>query len=184
MKTEREQLIDWLKLFSLETGEEFTLASGEKSNFYIDVKKTMLHHKVNNLLAKLLWEKMVNTFSQVEAVAGVVLGGCHLASIVSMYHPLGLDVILVRKEAKDHGTKKLIESPGMVVGSRIVLLEDVITTGKSAIDAAQLLEKEGFIVCGILAVVDRRKEKIPYLSGPRFVDYEFASLVKFEELCP
>jgi orotate phosphoribosyltransferase len=183
MKSEREQLIDWLDLFSVKTGEEFTLASGQKSNVYVDVKKTAFHNKVNKLLAKLLFEKMVETFHHVEAVAGVVLGGCHLASIVAMHHPIGIDVVYVRKEAKNHGTQNLIEQPNCSWQEHIVVIEDVVTTGTSAVEAAKLLQKDKYNVKGILAVVDRREKKDPYL-GSYPDEFPFAALINFEELHP
>jgi orotate phosphoribosyltransferase len=179
-KSERDQLIDWLDLFSVKKGEEFTLASGQKSNVYVDVKKTAMHERGIKLVANLLLEKMLQEFSPVEAVAGVVLGGCHLASIVAMVHPIGIDVVYVRKEVKDHGTKNLIEGAQHTWLQHVVLLEDVVTTGQSAIQAAHALREAKFDVRGILAVVDRRADKKPYLAG----EYKFASLVNFEELHP
>lgn len=181
-KSEREQLIDYLDLFSVRSGEEFTLASGQKSNVYVDVKKTAFHSRACKLLAKLLFDKMIEKWAPVDAVAGVVLGGCHLASIVAMQNPLGMDVIYVRKEAKEHGTKNLIERPLMTPYQSVVILEDVVTTGASAVAAAKLLEKESFEVKGILSVVDRRAKKLPYIGGD--FGYYFASLVDFEELHP
>jgi orotate phosphoribosyltransferase len=179
MSGDKQQLIDWLNLFSVKTGEEFELSSGQKSNVYVDVKKTALHHRGTKLLAKLLCDKMIEEFHLVEAVAGVALGGCHLASIVTMHHPIDLDTVYLRKEPKDHGTKQLIERPNMFKDQHLVLLEDVVTTGKSAIQAADLLRNEGYDVRGILAVVDRRPNKINTLGW-----YKFAALVNFEELTP
>lgn len=183
MKSEREQLIHLLDTFSLKSGEEFTLASGVKSNVYVDVKKTALHSQGSRLLAKLLYDKMRETWGQVEAVAGVVLGGCHLASIVSMHSPIGMDVIYVRKSAKDHGSKNLVERPFMLEEDFVVILEDVVTTGASSLAAAHLLQKEGLKVVGILSVVDRRIEKLPYLSDIAG-SFPFSALVNFEELHP
>jgi orotate phosphoribosyltransferase len=173
---DKQELIHWLNLLSVRSGQEFDLASGQKSNVYIDVKKTAMSIKSSKLLAKLLYEK-VEEFGYVETVAGVVLGGCHLASIVSMVHPIGLDVVYVRQEAKSHGTKSLIEGAEHRDGQFLVLLEDVITTGKSAGKAALVLQEAGFNVRGILAVVDRRAIKVPFLEI-----FKFASLVNVEEL--
>jgi orotate phosphoribosyltransferase len=179
MRDDRAQLIQWLNLLSVKTGEEFTLASGQKSNVYVDVKKTAQHHRGSKLLARLLAQKIYDEreLTPFSAVAGVVLGGCHLASIVSMQIPIDLDIIFIRKEAKDHGTQVLIERPNMTPGQQVVVLEDVVTTGNSAVEAARLLEKESFIVNGIIAVVDRRPVQTPQLK-----EFKFVSLVKFEEL--
>lgn len=181
MKSDHDQLIHLLDIFSLKSGKEFTLASGQKSNVYVDVKKTALHSSGTKLLSKMLFDKMTKEFDHVDAVAGVVLGGCHLASIVAMSSPYGMDVIFVRKENKDHGTKTLVERPFMMEGDYVVILEDVVTTGTSALAAAHLLQKEGFEVKGILAVVDRRVEKSRFLSDSSG-SFPFVALVNFEEL--
>ena len=180
MKTEREQLIDWIDLYSVKTGQEFELSSGIKSNVYVDVKKTAMNRMSCKLLAKLLCEKIAQEFAPIEAVAGVVLGGCHLASIVAMAYPIDINVVYVRKEAKDHGTKNLIEGAPHTWLQHVVILEDVVTTGESAVKAAHLLREAKFDVKGILAVVDRRFVRTPHLAG----EYKFASLINFEELHP
>jgi orotate phosphoribosyltransferase len=182
MKSDKQQLIDYLNTFSIKEGDNFTLASGKVSNIYVDVKKAAQNQIAYKLLAKLLSDKITQQFGDIDAVAGVVLGGCHLASIVSMQHPTNLNVVFVRNEAKDHGTKNLIERPAMRLNEKIVLLEDVLTTGNSAIKAAKLLQQyesdqNKFEVKGILTVVDRRENKTEYLDG-----FKIASLVNFEEL--
>lgn len=180
MKSKRDQLIDWIDLFSVSSGEEFTLSSGEKSNVYVDIKKTAFHYRAGRLLVELLHDKMFEKFSPVHTVAGVVLGGCHLASSVAMHHPLGLNVIYVRKESKNHGTKQLIEKPANCYWDNVILIEDVLTTGASALQAADLLREAKFNVRGILAVIDRRIEKEPFLGS----EYPVESLINFEELHP
>ena len=174
--TDKEILISWINLLGVKTGDQFKLSSGIESNTYIDMKSVFLHNRVHKLLANLLCEE-VKKFAPVEAVAGVALGGCHLASIVAMVSPVPLDVMYIRKNAKEHGMQKLIERPNMFIQQEVVLLEDVITTGKSAVDAADLIVNSGFIVKGIISVVDRREQKVPYLGR-----YPFSSLVDFEEL--
>ncbi len=180
----KELLIQELKARSLRRGEEFTLASGQKSNVYVDVKKTALNSKCYPLLVDLIGNILCLYFSNdpdpdaknVESLAGVVLGGCHLASIVASSFKEAFDVIYVRPQPKDHGTQQLIECADDC-GKNVVLIEDVVTTGKSVIKAAQVLEQNGFHVVGIIAVVDRRVDKAAQLG-----DYPFKSLVKFEEL--
>lgn len=179
-RTERDLLIDWLNLYSVKSGEEFILASGQKSNVYVDVKKTAMNRMCYNLLADLLVKKIKEEFTPIEAVAGVVLGGCHLASIVAMNYPMNINVFYVRPEGKDHGTKNLIEGPQYTELQHVVLLEDVITTGKSVLKAAELLRQAKFDVKGVLAVVDRRVDKDPWLGN----QYKVVSLINFEELTP
>src|SRR5208283_177953 len=134
MNIERNQLIEDLKLFSLKKGEDFILSSGQKSDIYIDVKKTMLYGPAMHNLAKLL-HGTAQMFGYYDMVAGVALGGSHLATMVAMFHP-PTGVVLLRKEAKGHGTQQLVETPGDFSGNKIILFEDVITTGQSVIKAA------------------------------------------------
>lgn len=181
---ERKQLIEWLKLLSVSTGELITLASGQVSSVYVDVKKTAQHRDCMELLATLLCWKIDQEFGMIDCVCGVVLGGCHLASIVAMEHCHPINVAFVRQSIKDHGTQQLVERPAYSgQGERCVLLEDVITTGQSALNAAKQLETVGYDVKGIMTVVDRREIKDDYMSlqhGDR--DIRVVGLVNFEEL--
>lgn len=160
----RSFVLNLLKVHSVKVaapGEFFTLASGAKSRWYIDVKKTALNSKAHFPLAYILYDELAQgIFGGIEAVAGVVLGGCHLASIVAMYASThgktALDVVYVRKEAKDHGTKALVEHSTMRPDKPIVLLEDVVTTGGSSVKALYQLRETGYDIRGILAVIDRR----------------------------
>jgi len=183
MSIERQKLIEDLKIFSIKKGEEFTLASGQKSNIYIDVKQTMLYGPSMYNLAKLLHDtakkvakKSNQKFKYYNVAAGVALGGCHLASIVAMFYA-PTHVVYVRQETKDHGTQQSVEKPHCNLMREVILFEDVVTTGQSAIKAAKLLDESGLFVLGIVAVVDRRTEKIDKLG-----DYSFGALVDFEEL--
>jgi orotate phosphoribosyltransferase len=168
---DRALIHDLLKLHSVKIagpGEpEFKLAAGGTSRFYIDVKKTALHRDAHWPLATLLYDELAQgTFGGIHAVAGVALGGCHLASIVGLYANIEgrthLDVIYVRKDAKDHGTKALIEAPPLPAQevrsgkTAVVLLEDVVTTGGSSIRAMHQLLEAGYDVRGTVAVIDRR----------------------------
>jgi orotate phosphoribosyltransferase len=174
----RKLVLDMLKLYSVKVaapGEMFDLASGAKSKFYLDVKKTAQHAKVHLPLAHMLYEEMAQpTFSPFDAVAGVALGGCHLASIVALYASINnyasLNVVYVRREAKDHGTKSMVEGPTKGPFSAVVLLEDVVTTGDSSIQAAKLLGDAGYEVKGIISIIDRRvkAERTLDLDGKPF----------------
>ena len=182
--TDRELLKSLLKLHSIKVagpGEpEFKLASGGTSRFYLDIKKTALCSRAHLPLAALLFDAMVKEFGPTFAVAGVALGGCHLASIVALYarmkHNLEIDAVYVRSEPKDHGTGAVIERPAGA--GRTVLLEDVVTTGGSSLRAAEALRAAGFDVVGVLAIVDRRKEKVAWLGH----QYPFRALYTFGEI--
>ena len=179
MTSDKCRLIHWLKTLSIKSGEEFLLASCKTSNVYIDVKKMAMSAKANKLLANLLCAQIIETFGEhgIDVLAGVELGGCHLASSVSIAHPLDLSVIYVRKEIKDHGSRRLIDGEYMI-GQKVVLLEDVLTTGRSAVKAAKILVESGMNVAGILAVVDRRENRLSdYLDN-----FKVYSLVSYDEL--
>lgn len=175
MDIERDKLIEDLKRLSVKKGEEFTLSSGQKSNIYIDVKQTMLFGPSMYNLAKLL-SHAAKLFGWYHATAGVPLGGAHLATMVAMYNP-PTNVVLVRNEVKNHGTQKLVEATPLLF-KKVILFEDVVTTGQSVIKTAKILEEAGFDIRGIVAVVDRRADKTP----PTLGDYGFRALIDFEEL--
>lgn len=143
----------------------FTLASGKQSDFYINCKNVALTALGHKLIGTVMFEHIQDHISpDIKVVAGVALGGCSLASAVStvsIFYPGWceeeegtMDVLYVRKEAKDHGTKSLIEGVAGP-GSRVVLLEDVATTGGSAIQAVKVLREAGYVVEHVLVLVDR-----------------------------
>lgn len=186
-ETSRVDLIAMLKAKSLTLappGEPFTLASGQKSTYFIDVKKTVLDATGLAMTCHLLYEAIPFIASSgVDAVAGVTLGGCPLAtgvSFLSLPYETPLNAIYVRKEAKDHGTKNLVE--GIVTpGMRVVLLEDVATTGGSSLSAVKVLRDAGIVVAGVIAVVDRLQgaEKAFQAAG-----IPFYTLIEVSELLP
>ncbi len=160
---QRSSVLAFLKSYSVKVslpGEEFRLASGGRSRLYIDAKRTCLHRQMHAAVAALLLEQ-VQAFGQVDALAGVVLGGCHLASIVAMVASLRgqclYDVLQVRKEPKDHGTGHRVEAPWEArFGHRVVLVEDVLSTGRTSAGACAALTEESYEVRGVVALIDRR----------------------------
>lgn len=134
------------------------LASGRESDFFIDCKQTVLLAEGHVLIGQLMYEALA-AFGPAAAVAGVELGGCSLVSAVAMHSfQVGcpVDALYVRKAAKDHGSKRLIEgSDHLAKGTRVIVLEDTATTGGSAIKAVNTLREGGFEVIGVLAICDR-----------------------------
>jgi len=153
----RERLLHLLQERSFER-RQVTLASGKTSNFFLDCKQTILTAEGHALVGELLFAALAS-LPACDAVAGVELGGCPLASAVSLWSFLQgrpLPAFYVRKQVKDHGTKKTIEGDrSLVPGMRIVLLEDVLTTGGSALRAVASLREAGADVVGVAALVDR-----------------------------
>ncbi len=134
------------------------LASGRESDFFIDCKQAVLTAEGHALVGEVMLDAL-SAFPDCHAVAGVELGGCPLASAValtSFQRGKPLDAIYVRKDAKDHGSRRLLEGNTRIApGSQIVLLEDVVTTGGSTLKAAAKLRDAGYAVGGVVALVDR-----------------------------
>ncbi len=128
---------------------EFQLRSGELSGEYLDKYRfesdPRLLHRIAQELASLLPPR-------VEALAGLELGGVPLATACS--HVCGLPTLFVRKRVKSHGTRRLAEG-GPVAGTRLVILEDVITTGGQVIDSSRKLRLDGANILAVLCVIDR-----------------------------
>ncbi|HYP97040.1 MAG TPA: orotate phosphoribosyltransferase [Polyangiaceae bacterium] len=155
--TKRARLIDLLRELSFER-RRVTLASGRESDFFIDCKQTILTAEGHALVGELMFQAL-DDLPACDAVGGVELGGCPLASavsLVSFQKGRPLTGFYVRKARKDHGTAKLVEGDkSLKPGTRIALLEDVVTTGGSSLKAVETLKAAGAVVVGIIALVDR-----------------------------
>jgi orotate phosphoribosyltransferase len=153
----RARLIALLRERSFER-RRVILASGKESDFFIDCKQTALTAEGHALIGELMYGVLAE-LPECDAVGGVELGGCPLASAVSLVsHQKGRDLpaLYVRKARKDHGTTKLVEGDkSLFPGMRVVLLEDVVTTGGSSLNAVEALHAAGARVVGIAALVDR-----------------------------
>jgi orotate phosphoribosyltransferase len=135
----------------------FTLASGRTSHHYVNCKPVSLSGPGLALLGRLMLELVE---PEAVAVAGLTLGADPLVSAVAMQAALEgrqLDALIVRKEAKGHGTGAWLEGPLPAPGSRITVLEDVVTTGGSALKAVRQLQEAGYVVERVVAIVDRQE---------------------------
>jgi orotate phosphoribosyltransferase len=139
--------------------KEVTLASGRKSNFYIDVKRVSLTAEGAFLIGEGLFDIVKKYFPDAKAVGGLTLGADPLVTAVAYTSHIRrspLDAFIVRKEAKGHGTGKMIEGGHLYgSGTHVVILEDVVTTGGSGLEATRKAQDHGWKVLGIAAVVDR-----------------------------
>jgi orotate phosphoribosyltransferase len=155
----RARLIELLRQRSYER-RQVVLASGRVSDFFIDCKQTMLTAEGHALVGELMFD-LLSELPPCDAVAGVELGGCPLASavsLVSFQRGRPLNALYVRKAKKDHGTTKLVEGDkSLEPGLRVALLEDVVTTGGSSLKAVESLKEAGAQVVGIVALVDRQE---------------------------
>jgi orotate phosphoribosyltransferase len=153
----RERLLSILRERSFER-KKVTLASGRESDFFIDCKQSILTAEGHARVGELMFEALAK-LPACEAVAGVELGGCPLASAVSLHSfQVGrpLPAFYVRKEVKDHGSRKLVEGDkSLRKDMPVVILEDVVTTGGSTLKAVEKLRLAGVQVVGVVALVDR-----------------------------
>ena len=141
---------------------EFTLASGAKSDYYINIKKASTNPKVLYLISQLMAEKMQTDNIRPDRIAGIVLGSIPLAAALSM--ATGIPYVMVRKEQKDHGTQQLIEGD-LNKGEKVLVVEDVITTAGSSVKAIAVLRENGAVVSDIISVVDREGGGKENLAG-------------------
>ncbi len=142
-----------------------TLASGRASNFYVDCKEVTLDAEGAVLVGHLLLHKVleygVKAGRRPVAVGGLTLGADPMATAVSIASGLAdapLAAFIVRKEAKGHGTGQWLEgTKRLAEGSELIILEDVVTTGGSALQAVERVREAGFVVNRVLAIVDRQE---------------------------
>ncbi len=140
--------------------EKVTLASGQESDFYVDMRRATLHHEAAPLIGHVMIDLLEENgfpLEKIDAVGGLTMGADPVAT--AMMHAaasrgLELDAFVVRKAAKDHGMKRQIEGPS-VQGKKVVVLEDTSTTGGSPLQAAKALEAAGAEVLAVAVIVDR-----------------------------
>jgi len=152
----RQQLLDLFCNFAYKEGD-FVLSSGQRSTYYINCKPVTLDPNGALAVGRLLLNKLP---MDTQAVAGLTLGADPIVSavsVVSAYENRPLPALIIRKEAKGHGTMAYIEGPTLVPGAKVVVLEDVVTTGQSALKAVERLRGAGYIVEQVIALVDRQQ---------------------------
>ena len=162
LKTKLQRLI---KENSLLRGPNFTLASGETSKYYFNMKNTTFDPEGSSLLSDLILE-ILEPFD-VESIGGLEMGAVPIAaSVTSRSFQKGRPIggFFVRKETKKHGTKSLIE-PEQVAGTKVAVIEDVTTTGTSALRAVDALEAAGCKVSVVITLVDRMEGARKAFSG-------------------
>ena len=177
----RETLLQMLKRDAYRKGE-FKLSSGRTSEHYVNCKPVTLSGKGIALVSPMLLECIEDDSV---AVGGLTLGADPLVTGVSQsawFHDRNLDALIVRKEAKGHGTGAWIEGPLPPEGSVVTVLEDVITTGGSAIKASTRLRDAGYVVNRVVSIVDRQEngEADEFMES---VGLELYSLFSLVELC-
>ena len=174
----KKELVELLKKHSYKEGN-FTLSSGKRSKHYVNCKPVTLSGR-GLTLSSLLMLKEVDT----QVVAGLTLGADPLVSGVSLVSALDsrmVNGLIVRKEAKGHGTKAWIEGLLPPEGTKITVLEDVITTGESANIAVKRLRDAGYVVERVVALVDRQTNDEAN-TAMKLAGLELISIVQLAEL--
>jgi orotate phosphoribosyltransferase len=176
MSDPRSRLLELFKSRAVSFGK-FKLASGKESTFYINSKQVLFHSEAAWLLGELIWQETRDL--DIQAVGGLEVGAIPMATAtVLRYHENGrtLEGFFVRKQAKEHGSQALIEG-GLKPGHRVAILDDVLTTGESALKAVQAVEQFGAKVLRVVCIVDRLQGAKEKLAG-----YDFCPLFTIRDL--
>ena len=176
----KEELLAMLKEDAYRKGE-YTLSSGKESQHYVNCKPVTLTGRGLTLASIMLLQHVEEDSV---AVAGLTLGADPLVSgvaVVCGLDKIKLNALIVRKEAKGHGTGAYIEGPLPEKGSKVTVLEDVITTGGSAIKAVNRLRDAGYVVNRIISIVDRQEDGEAD-AAMKEADLELISLFKLDEI--
>ncbi len=136
----------------------FKLASGRESDLYIDARQVSLYSRGAYLVGSLIWE-MISPWN-IKAVGGLTMGADPIVSaVITVAGQRGMDLkgLLIRKQVKEHGRGRLIEGPDLEKGERVVVLDDVATSGSSILKSVKVLRDEGFVVDKAVVIVDREE---------------------------
>jgi orotate phosphoribosyltransferase len=167
LNQDRERLAEILRAVSVRRGEEFTLASGRKSNVYVDARLTTLKAEAMPLIGRLFLARMAERGWRPAAVGGLTMGADPVVAAIAHESLCGgpvVDAFIVRKEAKKHGMQRQIEGLGDRAPADVVVVEDVATTGGSAAIAVEACRAAGLNVLGVISLVDREEGAAEYIE--------------------
>lgn len=173
MTDARSRLIDFIASEAVFHGD-FTLTSGKRATYYVDLRTVSLDHRVAPLIGEVMLD-LIADIPDVSAVGGLTMGADPIASaILHRGAALGstIDAFVVRKEPKDHGRGKQVEGPDLA-GKRVIVVEDTSTTGGSPLKAISALERVGAEIAGVAVVVDRATGAREAIEGAGY-PYRFA----------
>ncbi len=179
MTDARRQLIEHITAEAVFHGD-FTLTSGKKATYYVDLRRVSLDHRVAPLIGQVMLD-LVAGVPDVSAVGGMTMGADPIAAAIlhqGAARGLAYDAFVVRKEPKDHGRGRQVEGPDLE-GKRVIVLEDTSTTGGSPLSAIAALKKVGAEIAAVAVVVDRStgaKEAIEAAGYPYFAAIGLADL--------
>ncbi|MEK6776236.1 MAG: orotate phosphoribosyltransferase [bacterium] len=173
----RKRLKEIIQKKALQIGR-FTLAHGGESNYYIDAKQIIHDPETGSLIGELIYGMIRD--KETDYIGGLMYGAIPIAFSLSQYayyhHKKNIPVVSVRKEAKKHGTQKYIEGT-VEKGGKIIVVEDVVSTGKSVLTAIDRLKQAGLEIVMIVSIVDRNMGGRESLRG-----YEYHAIFQIGEL--
>ena len=162
--TNRDRLKALFRDRALQFGD-FTLASGKKSSYYVNSKKVLFHAEAITLLGELLYEATADL--QFQAIGGLEVGAIPMAAAaLTAFHRHGrpLEGFFVRKQAKGHGSQEVLEGQ-VKPGDKVVVIDDVLTTGGSVVQAIRAVEAAGAAVVRVVCICDRLQGAREALAG-------------------
>jgi len=171
---DREHLIELVRKHALKFGD-FTLASGKKASFYLDCRKLTLDGESANVIAQGMLECMGDDLP--DAVGGMAIGADPIIT-VAWQQQKTIKGFIVRKQAKEHGTQQMVEGP-VEAGQRVVMLEDVVTTGGSSLRAIEHARGHGLEVDRLISIVNRGTETEKIFAE---VGVKYATLLSLADL--
>lgn len=178
LTSQRQLLLDLFCQLAYKEGD-FVLSSGQRSSYYINGKQVTLHPQGALAVGRVLLSHLP---SDTQAVAGLTLGADPIVSAVSVVSALEnrpIPALIIRKEAKGHGTMAYIEGPNLPDQAKVVVLEDVVTTGQSAMKAVERLREAGYEVEQVMALVDRQQGGAEFYES---VGLKFQALFTIHEI--
>lgn len=179
MSSARDRLIEYIKAEAVFHGD-FTLTSGAKASFYVDLRTLSLDHRVAPLIGEVMLD-LIAAVPDVAAIGGLTMGADPIATSIlhqGVLRGKALDALVVRKEPKDHGRGRQVEGPE-VAGKRVIVVEDTSTTGGSPLKAIEALEKAGAEIAAVAVVIDRStgaREVIEAAGYPYLAALDLADL--------
>jgi orotate phosphoribosyltransferase len=153
---ERDRLLELVRTKALREGK-ITLSSGKVSDYYVDAREVVLDPEGAYLTGRLMLD-MINPAAV--AVAGMTLGADPIVTAISVVgHIEGRDLtaLIIRKEPKKHGTQKFVEGPALPEGSKVAVVDDVVTTGSSLLKSIERLRAEGYEPIQVVSILDREE---------------------------
>ncbi len=178
LNTVRQQLLDLFCQLAYKEGD-FVLSSGLPSSYYINGKEVTLHPQGALAIGRIVLSLLP---LDTQAVAGLTLGADPIVSavsVVSAYENRPIPALIIRKEAKGYGTKAYVEGPSLPEDTKVVVLEDTVTTGQSAMKAVQRLRDAGYTVNQVISLVDRQQGAAEFYQS---VGLKFEAVFKISEI--